>query len=313
MKTINKSRILAILMLFAASSFMLTSCNKDDEDKPQPMPQQKSIVEIASSTPEFSILVEALTKADLVNTINASDNLTVFAPTNSAFQALFTELGVSGISEISKETLTPILLYHVLGAKVPAASVTTGYAYTLSPGKGAKTLALYLNTSNGVKINNSAQVTTADVMATNGVIHVINQVLLPNSVVDIARNNGSFSILVEALVKADLVTALTGTGPFTVFAPTNDAFNALFATLNVNGIADLTKEQLTPILLYHVVSGNVLSTDLTSGNVPTLNGATLAINITSGVTLNGSTSVILEDVQGTNGVVHAIDKVLLPL
>jgi len=313
MKTINKSRILALLMLFAASSFIFTSCNKDDEDTPEPMPQQKSIVETASSNPEFSILVEALTKADLVNTINSSNNLTVFAPTNSAFQDLFNVLGVSGISDISKETLTPILLYHVIGAKVPAASVTTGYAYTLSPGPGAKTLAIYLNTSNGVTINNSAKVTTADLMATNGVIHVINKVLLPNSLVDIAQNNGSFSILVEALVKADLVTALTGTGPFTVFAPTNDAFNALFATLGVTGIADLTKEQLTPILLYHVVSGNVLSTDLSNGNVPTLNGGTLAIDITSGVTINGNTSVILADVQGTNGVVHAINKVLLAL
>lgn len=301
-----------MLMLFVASSFILSSCDKDDEDTPEPMPQEQSIVEIASSNPDFSILVEALTKADLVNTINSSNNLTVFAPTNSAFQALFTALGVSGISDIPKETLTPVLLYHVLGAKVPASSVTTGYAYTLSPGPDAKTLAIYLNTSSGVMINNSAKVTTADIMATNGVIHVIDKVLLPNSVVDIALNNASFSILVEALVKADLVTALSGTGPFTVFAPTNDAFTALFATLGVSGIADLTKEQLSPILLYHVVAGNVLSTELSNGNVPTLNGGTIAIDVTSGVKVNGSTSVILADVQGTNGVVHAIDKVLLP-
>jgi transforming growth factor-beta-induced protein len=131
-------------------------------------------------------------------------------------------------------------------------------------------------------------------------------------VVDIALNNASFSILVQALVKADLVTALSGTGPFTVFAPTNDAFNALFTTLGVSGIADLTKEQLSPILLYHVVAGNVLSTELSNGNVPTLNGGTIAIDVTSGVKVNGNTSVILADVQGTNGVVHAIDKVLLP-
>ena len=301
-----------MLMLFVASSFILSSCDKDDEDTPEPMPQEKSIVEIASSNPDFSILVEALTKADLVNTINSSNNLTVFAPTNSAFQALFTTLGVSGISDIPKETLTPVLLYHVLGAKVPAASVTTGYAYTLSPGPDAKTLAIYLNTSSGVMINNSAKVTTADIMATNGVIHVIDKVLLPNSVVDIALNNASFSILVQALVKADLVTALSGTGPFTVFAPTNDAFNALFTTLGVSGIADLTKEQLSPILLYHVVAGNVLSTESSNGNVPTLNGGTIAIDVTSGVKVNGNTSVILADVQGTNGVVHAIDKVLLP-
>ena len=301
-----------MMLLFAASAFIFASCSKDDDNTQDPMPQQKSIVETASSNPDFSILVEALTKADLVNTINASNNLTVFAPTNAAFQELFAALGVSGISDISKETLTPILLYHVLGAKVPSASVTTGYAFTLSPGPDSKTLAIYLNTSDGVVINNTVNVTTADLMATNGVIHVIDEVLLPNSIVDIASNNGSFSILVQALVKADLVSALTGAGPFTVFAPTNDAFNALFATLGVTGIADLTKEQLSPILLYHVVSGNVLSTELSNGNVPTLNGGNISVDITSGVKINSSTSVILADVQGTNGVVHAIDKVLLP-
>jgi len=135
-------------------------------------------------------------------------------------------------------------------------------------------------------------------------------VLLPPTVVDIALNNDNFSILVSALVKAELVETLKGDGPFTVFAPTNDAFNALFEALDVTGIADLSKEALTPILLDHVVSGNVRSTDLTTGSVNTLNNS-ISIDVTSGVKINGNINVVLADVQGTNGVVHVIDKVIV--
>ncbi|MFZ4521068.1 MAG: fasciclin domain-containing protein [Bacteroidales bacterium] len=310
MKTSHRNRIFSLLMLLAISSVIFVSCSKD-KDTMDPMPQQKSIVETAASNPDFSILVQALTKAELVSTINSSNNLTVFAPTNSAFQQLFSTLGITGINDLSKETLTPILLYHVLGSKVIAGSVTTGYAATLSNGPETKSYPLYIEKTMNVKINGSTMVTQADLMASNGVIHVIDKVLLPNSVVDIASNNSNFSILVQALVKAELVSTLSGAGPFTVFAPTNAAFTTLFATLGVSGIADLTKDQLTPILLKHVVSGNVLSTELTNGMVPTLNGS-IDIMVGTGVVINGNTNVILADVQGTNGVVHAIDKVLLP-
>jgi transforming growth factor-beta-induced protein len=133
-------------------------------------------------------------------------------------------------------------------------------------------------------------------------------------VVSHAINNPNFSILVQAVVKAGLVEALSGAGPFTVFAPTNDAFTALFAILGVNGIDDLTAEQLTPILLYHVVPGNVLASQVTSGNVPTLKeGSTISIIADGmGVKLNGNSNVVATDVQGTNGVIHAIDAVILP-
>jgi transforming growth factor-beta-induced protein len=162
-----------------------------------------------------------------------------------------------------------------------------------------------------VKLNKMTNVTQADLMASNGVIHVIDKVLLPNSIVDLASNNSTFSILVEALVKAELVSTLSGAGPFTVFAPTNAAFTSLFSTLGVSGISDLTKEQLTPILLKHVVTGNIVSSDLKTGKVMTLNGD-IMVNVGSAVTINENTNVILANVQGTNGVVHAIDKVLLP-
>lgn len=132
-----------------------------------------------------------------------------------------------------------------------------------------------------------------------------------SSVVEIAVANSDFSILVKALTKADLAGALSAEGPFTVFAPNNEAFNALFKKLGVSGINDLTAEQLKPILLYHVVSGKVMSTDLTNTKVATLNGQKLKIDLSDGVKINEST-VLAADISGNNGVIHVIDQVLMP-
>lgn len=131
------------------------------------------------------------------------------------------------------------------------------------------------------------------------------------TVVDVAVSNADFSILVEAVLKADLADALGAEGPFTVFAPTNDAFNTLFEKLGVSGIKDLTAEQLTPILTYHVVAGKVMSTDLSNTSVATLNGKQIKIDLSEGAKINDS-KVIAADISGNNGVIHVIDKVLLP-
>lgn len=131
------------------------------------------------------------------------------------------------------------------------------------------------------------------------------------TVVDIAVANPDFSILVEAVTKAGLAGALSADGPFTVFAPTNDAFKALFKQLGVSGIKDLTAEQLTPILTYHVVAGKVMSTDLKNTSVATLNGQKIKIDISNGVKINDS-KVTAADISGKNGVVHVIDRVLIP-
>jgi transforming growth factor-beta-induced protein len=131
------------------------------------------------------------------------------------------------------------------------------------------------------------------------------------TVVDIAVANPDFSILVEAVTKAGLAGALSAEGPFTVFAPTNEAFKALFKQLGVSGVKDLTAEQLTPILTYHVVSGKVMSTDLTNTSVATLNGQKIKIDISNGVKINDS-KVTVADISGKNGVIHVIDRVLIP-
>ena len=303
MKT-RKTLFTIIAVLGIVSTFALTSCESDDE-----MESPKNIVEVAVANPDFSTLVAALQKAELVTALEADGQFTVFAPTNAAFNQLFTDLGVDGIDDLTKEQLTPILLYHVVGAKVKSTDLTNGYVTTLSTGPGNKNVSLKVDATN-LELNGGVGITSADINATNGVIHIVDKVLLPPTVVDIALNNDNFSILVSALVKAELVETLKGDGPFTVFAPTNDAFNALFEALDVTGIADLSKEALTPILLDHVVSGNVRSTDLTTGSVNTLNNS-ININVSSGVKINSNINVVLADVQGTNGVVHVIDKVIV--
>lgn len=311
MKSLYNKLSLFVIAFLMVSTFV--ACNNDDEVV-APVETPKTIVDVAVSDPQFSILVAALTKADLVSTLKSAGPFTVFAPTNDAFTALFAQLGVGGIEDLSAEALKPILLNHVLTSKVPSSAITTAYVATANAsGPDKSAVKAFIQIGSSVMVDGS-KVVKADVMASNGVIHVIDKVILPASIVSHAINNPNFSILVQAVVKANLVEALSGVGPFTVFAPTNEAFNALFATLGVSGISDLSAETLTPILLYHVVSGNVLASQVSSGNVPTLKeGSSLNVMVNgSGVKINNTSNVVATDVQGSNGVIHAIDAVLLP-
>ncbi len=302
----KKIKLLFLSMLLI-STVSLVACSDDDDNQPK----TSTIVDVAKGNKDFSTLVQALSLTGLDKALeNKAASFTVFAPTNQAFADLLKELKLTSLNDVPKATLTNILLYHVLDGSNMAASIKTGYYPTLSKGPNDTKLSLYADMGTTM-INKRAKITATDVKADNGVIHVIDKVILPLSIVDIAVNNPAFSILVEALTKADLVGAISAAGPFTVFAPTDDAFKALFKTLGVTGIKDLSKEALAPILLAHVVSGNVTSGQLKTGDVPTLNTAKkLAVNTTGGVTIDGTTKVVLADVQGSNGVVHVIDKVI---
>lgn len=286
----------------------LTSCEKEN-DEMIPV-SDMTIAQYASTESNFSILVEALSKANLVSALSGEGNFTVFAPTNDAFNQLFSQLGVTGIADLSAETLTPILLYHVLGDEKKSTMLSEGYYSTLSPAQGSYS-SMRVSLNSGVKLNKETTVTAADVDVKNGVIHAIDKVLLPPTVVGQALANESFSILVQAVVKAGLVETLSGNGPFTIFAPTNTAFEALFAQLKISGINDLTAEQLTPILKYHVVSGNIRSNQLTAGAVATLNGS-FNVSLSPSPAINTSSDILATDVQAVNGVIHVIDEVLLP-
>ena len=265
------------------------------------LPPTEDIVDKAVSfnPDEFNTLVEAVVKAELVDVLKSDGPFTVFAPTDAAFAKLGVDLG-----SLSKEALTKILLYHVVPAKVFSTDLANGFVQT------AGGLYVEVNIDGDPMINNS-KVIIPDVQTTNGVIHAIDEVLLPPDmdIVDkaISFNPGQFNTLVAAVVEAGLVDALKGDGPFTVFAPTDEAFAALGITpANVG-----TVDNLADILLYHVVPGTFFSSDLSNGEVPTLNGKTVTIDLSSGVKVNES-SVIIANVQTTNGVIHVIDKVLLP-
>ncbi|MFC2113005.1 fasciclin domain-containing protein [Bacteroidota bacterium] len=270
----------------------------------------ESILDAAMGIADFSSLVAALAKANLASTFMMDGDYTVFAPTNDAFASLLSSLGVT-LDDLTAADLTPILTYHVVGLKVMSSSLTTGYVNTIYSAVEDYPVSMYVEVGDGVRLNNSTSVTTPDVETSNGVIHVIDGVLIPTSVVDIALNNSNFTQLVLAVVKAGLVDVLNASGPFTIFAPTDDAFMSLYSALGVDGIEDISAETLIPILQYHVVNGNVRSTDLSDGEVATLNG-NINFSLSDSVTINGDSEVTAIDIQGVNGVVHVINKVLLP-
>ena len=263
----------------------------------------------AQSTGVHDSLVAALSHADLVSALQGEGPFTVFAPTDDAFAAAGIDLSTFDTDE-ENATLTDILLYHVVSGSVASADVTDGMSAEALNGDS-----LDFTVSDGSVMVNDATVTIADVMASNGIIHVIDKVLMPPAdLVDIptvAQGTGIHTALVAAVVQAELLTTLQGEGPFTVFAPTDDAFTAagidLAALDNEEG-----KAALTDILLYHVYSGSVAAADVTDGMTATMvNGDDATFTVGDGVMINDA-NVILADVMASNGIIHVIDKVLMP-
>lgn len=293
-----------ILMLLVLG---FASCEDDDVDPPALV----SITETAVADGRFTTLVSALQRTGLDATLAGTGDFTVFAPTDDAFAAAGIDL-----SAVSDTDLTNLLLYHVLGVSVTAGEIGDGDTFASTAGTygpGDSALSMLINkTGSAVSINSDATVVVADVAATNGVIHAIDKVLAPQTIVDFATKAAGTSELAGALVAADLVGALSGTDPLTVFAPVNSAFTAIATT-----VESLTTEQLVEVLTYHVVSGNVRSEALSVTVVPTLNTTnTIDIRQEGGTfyVQNGDnrTDFLLTDIQGTNGVIHLIDAVLIP-
>ncbi len=276
----------------------------------------EDIVDIAVGNEDFSILVAALTEANLVETLQGDGPFTVFAPTDAAFEALLTDLDITAAQLLAQPDLSKVLLYHVVSGKIMSTDLSDGQ---IAPTVNGANITVSIS-GESVMINES-NVTTANVEATNGVIHIIDKVLvpadfelvdIPETVVDIALSSDDFSILVAALTKADLVSTLQGEGPFTVFAPTNAAFAALLAELEITAEELLNHPDLSKVLLYHVVSGRVLSTDLTDGMEATTLNAGEKVTVTFGSILINDSEVTTPDLEALNGVVHVIDAVLVP-
>jgi len=268
---------------------------------------EPTVVELAIAAGSFTSLVAALEAADLVGALSGEGPFTVFAPDDAAFAA-FEDENPGVLASLTTDELTAVLTYHVLAAEVRASDLVDGaIAETLN---GAY---VGIDLSDGVEVG-GANVTAADLTGRNGVIHVIDRVILPprENLVETAVSAGSFTQLAAALVATGLDATLADGGPFTVFAPTDDAF-AAFEAANPGVLASLTEAELTDVLLYHVVDGWVGAADLVDGSsVPTLlNDASLTIDLSSGVVVNES-SVVAANVLATNGVIHVIDEILLP-
>jgi uncharacterized surface protein with fasciclin (FAS1) repeats len=310
-------------LLLVGSVTFFSSCDDDNGDDPQPA-EETTVVSFAQENPDFSILVEAVVKADLVETLSGDGPFTVFAPNNDAFQTFLDDAGTGSIENTPADLLVSVLTNHVVAGNVLSTDLSTGYVPSLSAtGFGDATTDLYIDLTDGVTINGGAKVIGADNKVDNGVVHAIDQVIGLPTVVTFAASNPDLSILVQALTDERLtinfLEVLGGEGPFTVFAPTNDAFVALLdSNDDWNSLADVPGDLLQTVLLYHVTdAGNVRSTMLENDQVVnTLANETFTIDLTGeapAITAGSNSATIIDtDKQAANGVVHVIDTVILP-
>ncbi len=327
MKNLFRIKFLAIVALL---SVFLTSC---EEDEAIVVPDT-TITGLAKATPSLSILVQALVKADLAATLQGTGPFTVFAPTDAAFKKFLTDNNFADLNAVPGPLLKQVLLNHVVSGAVQASGlVNNTYIKTLALGSASNSnaLSMYVNTTAGVKLNGVSNVNTTtagstfNVIASNGVIHLVDAVIgLPTIVTHAAANPG-FTSLVAALTRTGNTTNFAGilsgtaSSPFTVFTPTNAAFTGALVDLNFATLAAIPEPALDKILKYHVIAGaNVLASQLPSTPTAqaTFLGQTFLIGTTGGAKitdkLNRVANIVATDVQCANGVIHVLDKVLVP-
>jgi len=314
-----------IIPIFLISLTTLQSCNNNDDENVEDV---STIVNLAVDSADLTSLVAALDRANLVSTLNGEGPFTVLAPTNNAFAAFLSANNFNSLEDVPVDILTKVLLNHVISGSLISTDLSTGYANTLATSAASQTpLSIYVDTSNGVKFNGVSSVSAADILAVNGVIHKVDEVIgLPN-IVTFATADPIFSTLVSALTRSDLTTDFVGVlstdsatapAPFTVFAPINDAFNRLLTELNLTSLSQIDEPTLDVVLKNHVVGGaNVLDSNLTDNLTISTLGGDITADISGGARLTDSSGrvsdIIATNVQANNGVIHAINKVILPL
>jgi uncharacterized surface protein with fasciclin (FAS1) repeats len=309
------------LLFSGVAMLCIISCDDNDDN----MMTEKTTYELVSSDSNLSSLKAAIDKAGLSATLNQSGTFTLFAPTNAAFATFLQANGYASLNDVPTAALKTLLMNHVLNSEVKAAAISTGYVSTLAMGSASSTrpISMFINTNGGVKINGVSNVVATDIDANNGVIHKVDAVIGLPTIVTHATANPQFTSLVSALTRSDMpnfVGILSGTAnsPFTVFAPTNSAFSSLLTEIGAANLAAIPKTTLENTLKYHVVTGaNVGSNNLTNNMmVPTFQGGSFKITTTGGAKItdnnNRVSNIIVTDVQCSNGIIHAIDKVLLP-
>ena len=326
MKKLGTAIVIGAATLAAATSISAASPAKSTAMG------QKNIVQTAVAAGKFKTLVALVKKAGLAGTLSARGNLTVFAPTDRAFANLKkSDPALYNKVATNKKLLRSVLTYHVVGKRIPAAAAIAAAKKGLKV-KTVEGESIALSFKGGkLVLNGRARVVTADVKASNGVIHAIDAVLVApslaqppaatQSIVQIAAGNPNldFSTLVSLVQKAGLVEAISAPGPFTVFAPTNEAFAKLAKAAPATYAAVLADPALlAKVLTYHVVAGDIKSAQAISvaqqnGTVKPLEGEQISLSLKDGkLTLNGSATVVTADILATNGVIHVIDTVIVP-
>lgn len=329
---LNLFRITVLGLVF----LFLTGCSSDEGTIATP--PSATIIGIATTNqPNLTTLATALNRfPDLVTTLNSTGNFTVFAPTNAAFTKFLASTTFATVNDVPLPILREIVLNHVLNgnyttiATAGATTFSSGYLKTLAKGSASSTntLSMYVNASAGsVLLNGISFITTANIFGTNGVVHIVDDVISLPSIATHAVANPSFSTLAAVVSSTGGVfgdqSAVASvfasyTAPLTVFAPTNDAFAAAVAT--GAWANNITPAQITKVLQYHVTgAGNILATSLTQGRVLSMITSpvlTTTIDLVGGAkikdTQNIAANISITDVQCTNGVLHAVDKVLRP-
>ena len=344
-----------LVPFFLVLALVAAACGGDDADDTttteaaaEEAADSTSVVDIAIENGGFTTLVAAIEAAGLVETLEGDGPFTVLAPTNAAFDSAFEALGITAEELLADtDTLTKILTYHVLPLEANSQLVSTLDGESV-PTVNGQSVAIAV--SDGVITINSAEVVSPDLAADNGIVHVVNAVLLPpdvaealgvameepieetttttaapttteapaelGTIVDVAVESGQFPTLVAALQATGLDEVLSGEGPFTVFAPTEEAFAAALEALEITAeelLADT--ETLTSILTYHVVATNApaeVVVTLDGQDIETVNGATLLVTIDGDNVMVNEANVVAVDIFGSNGVIHVIDGVLLP-
>lgn len=315
-----RKHLLRAGFLFLGSAVLLTSCDKDEDT-----PASNTITDIVVNNASYSLLEQAVVRANLAATLSGTGPFTVFAPNDAAFTAA--GLNSAAIAAKTPAELSTVLLYHTLGAEIKAASVPAGPNAKVTTASGDSVFVT--RNAAGVFVN-GIQVQTADIDADNGVIHGIGRVLLPPSgnIVETAVASGLDS-LVKAVLRATngpggdpTLAGTLSSGILTVFAPTNAAFTQLLTALSLTNINDIPMPTLLAVLRYHVVAGRAFSSDLANGNLGMLAGGNTTINLTNGTgggpTITGSgnganrSNITATNIVCRNGVVHLIDRVLIP-
>lgn len=322
MKFISNLKKIALVLFLSLGAI---ACNDDDDDDVIII-ETNTIADFVSKNADYSSLNAALELADLKIVLDGNTKYTVFAPNNAAFSTFLAANGFANLSEVPVDILTQILLNHVQAGVIKAADLSTGYIPSSATGEASdKNLSMYINTEDGVRINGVSSVTTADIEVDNGVIHAVNSVIGLPDITTFALADPNFTTLVSALTADEsfefvstLRTQSISPAPFTVFAPTNQAFADFLTEFDFADLAAIDVDILGPVLKYHVViEMNVRSEDITDDMlVPTFEGGEFTINTGAGVTITDEnarvSNVIATDVQATNGVIHVIDTVLFP-